>query len=161
MPIRMFGNQNVARPCDCLQSRRDVHGVAEYVAALHDDIAEIDADPELDPLLMRNVGIALCHAALQLERAADGIDRIAELGQQSVSGILDDAAAILGDFRIDQADEVLLEARVRALLVEVRQTAIACHIGGQDGGQSSLRAPVRRRSSSGRHECSVSAVATG
>ena len=53
-----------------LQSRRHVHAVAPHVVAIDDDVAEVDADAELDPLLRRNVGIALGHAALDLDRAA-------------------------------------------------------------------------------------------
>ena len=69
---------------------------------LDDDVAEIDADAELDAPLRRHAGIALRHRALHLDRASHGIDDAGELDEQAVAGGLDDAAAVLGDLGVRQ-----------------------------------------------------------
>jgi hypothetical protein len=54
------------RLCKCLQARRDVDAVTEDVAVLDDDVAEIDADPEPDPAVLGNTGLAIDHRPLHL-----------------------------------------------------------------------------------------------
>ena len=98
-----------------------------------DDVAEIDADAELDALVGRHAGVALRHAALDLDRATHRVDDAGELHQQAVAGGLDDAAAMFGDLRIDQRGEMRLERRERAVLVGAHEPAVAGHVGGQDG----------------------------
>jgi hypothetical protein len=45
---------------------------------LNDHVAEVDADAEPDPLLLRHLGLALGHAALDLHSAAHGVDNAME-----------------------------------------------------------------------------------
>src|SRR5438105_3120597 len=47
---------------------------------------------------------------------------------------------MLGDFWIDETAQVVAELKVRALLVEIGQAAIARHVGCQDGRKTSLYA---------------------
>ena len=56
-----------------LQPRRDVHAVAQYVVALDQDVAEIDADTIDDALRLRPPGVALDHQFLDHDRAFDGV----------------------------------------------------------------------------------------
>jgi hypothetical protein len=63
------------------QPRRDVHPIPEDVVLLNDHVAEVDADAEPDPLLLRHLGLALGHAALDLHSAAHGVDNAHELSQ--------------------------------------------------------------------------------
>ena len=61
---------------------------------IDDDIAEIDADAELDPPFRR--GTESLRSAISrciVDRAAHRVDDAAELHQQAVAGGLDDAAA--------------------------------------------------------------------
>ena len=59
-------------------------------------------DAELDPMLRRKAGVALDHAVLQLDAAADSIDYTAELDDDAIAGSLDHATMMHGDGRIDQ-----------------------------------------------------------
>ena len=60
LPVRVFRKANAARLADRLQPRRDVDAVAHEVAvALLDDVAEMDADADLDALVSGNAGVAL------------------------------------------------------------------------------------------------------
>ena len=55
---------------------------------------------------------------------------------------LDDAAVVLGDFRIEKVAAQCLEAFVRAFLVRPHQPRIAGNIGGEDSGEAAGLAQV-------------------
>ena len=83
---------------DSLQSRRYVDAIAHEVSiVLHDDVAEVDADAELDALVWRHAGTALSQAPLYFDRRTHRIHHRRELGQEAIPGVLDDASAMLGD----------------------------------------------------------------
>ena len=71
-------------------------------SALLDDIAEMDADPELDPSLGWNPGVALDHAVLHFDRAAHRVDHAAKLDDEAVAGALDNASMVRRDRGINQ-----------------------------------------------------------
>ena len=100
-----------------LQPRCDIHPVAENIFSLDNHIAEVDPNPELDPLLWRSGRVAVGHPPLHLHGAPDGVDHAGELGQEPVAGGLDDTPPVLGDLRLDQVPEVGLETLVRPLLI--------------------------------------------
>ena len=120
---------------DALQPRRDVDAIAIDVIALDDDIAQVDSDPELDLALARLAAIALGHARLDRHRAAHRLDRAGEIHQQPVARALDDAAAVLGDARLEELAEMALQPAKRALLVLAHETAEAGDVERQDRGQ--------------------------
>ena len=93
LPIRIFRKTDRTRLGDAFQSRRDIDAVAHQVAvALLNNIAQMDADTELDATLRRKTGVALDHPVLHLDGAADGVDNAAELNEDAVSGPVDDTA---------------------------------------------------------------------
>src|SRR5262245_50453182 len=67
-------------PCD------DIDAVVVDVAALDDDVAEIDADAELDAALRWHALIAQRHRALPFEGVAHRVDDAGELDQEPVAG---------------------------------------------------------------------------
>jgi hypothetical protein len=78
---------------DAFQSRSDIDAVAHQVAvAFLDHVAEMDADPELDPPVGRQAGVTPEHAVLHLDRASHRIHDAAELGENAVPGAFEDAA---------------------------------------------------------------------
>ncbi len=105
-----------------------------------DDVAEIDADAELDTALLGDTVIAQRHLALQLDRAAHRIDDARKFDQQPVAGGLDDAAAMLGYLGLRQVAAQRRHCRVRALLVLAHQPRIARDICCQDRRQPALDA---------------------
>ena len=117
---------------DAFEARRDIHAVAEDVVALDDDVAEIDADAELDAPVLRHIGVALAHAALDLGGAGDRVHHARELHQHAVAGELDDAPLVLGDLGVDQLVAMRLERGKRAGLVSAHEAAVADHVGGQE-----------------------------
>ena len=85
-----------------LQPGRHVDAVAVDVVVVADDVADIDADAKFDAPVRRHIGVALDHAALNVDGAAHGVDDADEFHQHAVAGRLDDTAAVLGDLGVDQ-----------------------------------------------------------
>ena len=103
---------------DRLDARGDVDAVAHQVAvALLDDIAQMDADTELDAPLGRQPGIALDHAVLHLDGAAHGVDHAAKFDKRAIACPLHDAAVMHGDGRIDQVAAERPQSRQCAILI--------------------------------------------
>ncbi len=103
------------------QTRGDIDPVAKDVAILDDNVAHVDADAQLDAVVGGHTGVAPGHLALHLDGAAQPIHHTAELDEQPVAGGLDDAALVLGDFRIEELAAQRLEAFEGAALVGADQ----------------------------------------
>ncbi len=112
--------------------RRNVDAVAEHVAFVDHDVAEVDADAEANALAIREVGVSVLHPPLHNDGAAHGIDDRGELDQHAVAGGLEDAAAVLIDQRIDQFTPMTFENGERLLLVRPHQPRIFDDIGAED-----------------------------
>jgi hypothetical protein len=90
----------------------------------------------LDAAVPSDTGVPPGHRLLHFDRTAHRIDDAGKLDQQAVAGGLDDAAMMLGDFRIDELAAQRLEAFERAFLVRPHQPRIPRHIGGEDRGET-------------------------
>ncbi len=141
-------------PGSAMPSRRagDVDAVA-----LLDDVAQMDADAELDAALRRQAGVALDDRVLDLDRAAHGVDDAAELDQGAVARALHDAAVVKRDRGIDQIAAQRPQPRQRALLIRTGEPAEPDPVGGQDrrqlpllGHRQFLPRPKLARSRAGR-----------
>jgi hypothetical protein len=80
--------------------------------------------------------VALGHRLLHFDRAAHGIDDARKLHQHAVAGGLDDAAVVLGDFRIEELAAQRFEAFERAFFVRSHQPRITRYIGDEDRGET-------------------------
>jgi hypothetical protein len=88
----------------------------------------MNSDTEFDASLVREPGIALDHATLDLDGAAYGIDHAAELNETSVAGALDYAAVVHRDGRINQIAAERPQTREGTILVRAGKSAIADNI---------------------------------
>ena len=126
------GYADAADLCKLLDARGDVHAIAIDIAVLEDDVAEVDADAELDAPVGRHVGIAPPHAVLDLDGGAHSVSYAVELDQQAVASGLDDAAIVLFDDGIDELDAMGPEASERAALVHLHEPTVADHVRRHD-----------------------------
>lgn len=110
------------------------------ILTLDNDIAEIDADAYLDAPILGYALIAPRHFTLKHSRTLDRIDHAAELGQQTVTHQLEDAAVVFGDFRFEQLLAVPPQAVERVDLVLRHQAAVADYVSGEDRGEVALSA---------------------
>jgi hypothetical protein len=98
LAVGVLGKTDTARISNAFKARGNVDAVAHQVAiALLDHVAQMDADAELDATLRRKTRVALDHAILHFDRAANGIDDASELYEDAVTRPLDDAAVMHGD----------------------------------------------------------------
>src|ERR1700722_7957048 len=133
LPVGVLGQTDRSWIGDSLEPRGDVDAVAHEVAvALLDDIAQMNANPELDALLGRHAGVALAHPGLDFDGAAHGVDHAAELDDRTVAGALDDASVVHGDDRVDQVAAQRPKPRQRAVFVRPCEPAIAGDVGHQN-----------------------------
>jgi hypothetical protein len=94
-------NANASGLSQTFQPSRDVHSVTEDVAVLHNNVALVNADTELNAIVARHGGISLTHPVLPLGRTSQGINHTGKFDQQSITGRFDDAAPVFGDLRVD------------------------------------------------------------
>src|SRR5579859_863090 len=94
-------NRDPARLANGFETRGDIDAVAKNIAAIDDDVADIDADPQCQSGLRSRTRLEVEHVALDRGRAAHGIDDACEFGEQAVSRRLDDAAAASRHQRIE------------------------------------------------------------
>jgi hypothetical protein len=110
------------------------------VLAIDDHVAEIDSHAHVDGPIVGQPSIALCHAALQTDRARYRIDHAAELGQQSVAHQLEDSALVFGDLRLEQLLSMGPEPLERTRLVLLHEAAVTDYVGSKNGGKMALGA---------------------
>ena len=96
------GDDHTPGVCERLQPCCDVHAIAVDIVLIDDHIAEVDPDPNFDPLVLGERALPFAHRLLDLAGAAHRLDRAREFDQQAVTGGLDDAPTMLGDLGINQ-----------------------------------------------------------
>lgn len=133
--IRRAGDDNASGFAELVEPRRDINPVAEDIVAFDDHVAEMDSDAEAN-CLVRGIGIPVGHAVLHREAAFHGRHDRLELGQDSVTGRLDDPASVSGDGVVDKLGAVRLERSERAALVSSHQARIPDHVRGNDSGEA-------------------------
>jgi hypothetical protein len=99
------------------------------IAFVDDGIALMYAYPELDPFLSRHISVALDHAKLNLDCAANRVQDAAELHQHPVTGGFHDPSTVLFDLRINQRVPMSFELDKSALLVGAHEAAVPSDIG--------------------------------
>src|SRR5271157_1405386 len=126
VPVGVLGETDRARLANAFEARSDVDPVAHQIAvAFLDDVAQMNADTELDAALGRQAGVSLDEAVLHFDRAAHRVDHAAELDEAAVAGSLEDAPSVQGDGRIYQIAAKRAQPRQRALLVRSHEPAVA------------------------------------
>jgi hypothetical protein len=116
-----------------LQPGGEIDPISEYVLALDDDLAEIEADPQFDPRLGRR--IALTHRPLNCKGAFDRINGAAELRQGPVPHHLHDTPTPRSDSRVEDIGPDLPQRRKRCCLIAPHQTTVAGDVRGKDRGE--------------------------
>jgi hypothetical protein len=100
------------------------------------DVPDVNADAEFDPLVLRHRRILVGHAALDFNGAAYRIHDAGELYQHAVARGLDDPAAMGGDRRVNEGPSDGLEPGQRAFLVSSHETAVPGDVRRQHSRQS-------------------------
>src|SRR4029078_4137319 len=125
---RRAGDQHISRFRHTSEPGGDIDAVTVEIAALDHDITEIDADSEYNVPILGHTGVCLRHAALQLDRTLNRIDRAAELYQRSITRDFEEAAVMPSHQRFKHLLSSRLERRQGPALVLFHQPAVADHV---------------------------------
>src|SRR5580704_7529211 len=141
-------NADATRFDQTIQPSRNVHPVTENVIVLHNDVALVNADTELDAIVAR-CSISLTHLALPFCRATQCINYTGEFDQEAVTGRFDNATPVFSNFRIDNLRPDRPQPVEGAFLVSPDQPRIPRYIGGENCSEAASLAhspsPAARR----------------
>ena len=138
--MRIIGDADAARLGNSLKARGDVDSVAENIVVVDDDIADVNADPKLDPEVLRHVGVSLAISrwiSTAQRAASTALANSTSMPSPVVLTIRPRCAAIAGSTSVFRNDFSL---RKRAFLVATHQPAIAGDIRRQHSRQSPFHA---------------------
>lgn len=130
----ILGNANTAGICETFKAGGDVYTFTKDIAALDDDVADVDAYAKPDLLILRHLHISVCHTTLNGGSALQGVQHTGELDDSAVSLQPDDAAVVFSDFRGDKLFEVSAERRMSSRLISLHEAAVADNVGCKYGG---------------------------
>ena len=121
-----------------LETGRHVDAVAEDVAVLDNNVAQIDADTVKQATRGRHVPISPRHPLLKVDRASQRLGDALEFHQHAVAGRLDDTALALGDRRIDHLQSHGLQSSQSSLLVDFHQPAVSDDVRRKNCSETAL-----------------------
>jgi len=110
---------------NALKPSRNIDAIAKDIVAINYNIADIDADAELDLLVRRQFSTARRHRALDVDGATNRINCAGELHQDAVASSLHDAPAMLRKLWVKDGFAESFECTEGALLVAAHQTTVA------------------------------------
>jgi hypothetical protein len=93
-----------------------------------------------------------CHAALDFVGTSHGVDHAGELNESAVTGIFDDASAMISDYGIKKRLSKSYQLRQRAFFVDPYQATRAHDIRRQNSRQSPLYVLAAQDATPGRRE---------
>ena len=91
------GDIDFAGTGNAFKPRGDIDAVAIDVVGFDDDVAKIDADPILDPMMLGQRCIAANQILLDHDAASDGFDGTVENRDEAVARGFDKPAVMFGD----------------------------------------------------------------
>ena len=97
----------------------------------------MDANAQLNAALGWKTGIALDHAVLHLDGAANGVNDASKLNENAITCAFDDTSVMQRDSRIKQITAERTQPRKRPLLVGSGELTVSGYICRQNCGQLS------------------------
>src|SRR6267142_4032552 len=123
---------NLAGLGNALETRSNIDTIAINVGCFDDDVAKIDTNPILDPMMPGQRCVTLNHVLLDDHATSHGIDRTVENRNKAVACGFDQPAVVLGNAGLDQAALDPLHAAVRSLFIDFHQAAVARDIASDN-----------------------------
>src|SRR5690349_19811627 len=95
--MREPGEADAAGVGQALEAGGDVDGVTVDAIGVHQNVAEVHADPKFETAPLRKLTVALAQAPLDLDGAPHRVHSTSEFGEHVVAGAIDDPTVKLGD----------------------------------------------------------------
>src|SRR4029079_8710165 len=121
----------------------NVNAVTVNVISFDDDVAKIDPNSILDPMMLRYRGVAANQVLLDHDAAANRFDGTVENRDESVPGGFDELAVMFCNAGFYQIALDSLDAVVGPFLVNLHQPAVAGDIPCNDRRQAARTWPAR------------------
>ena len=115
------------------------------IVAAGDDVAEIDANAQLDALRVGEKRVLLGHRLLQCDGTNHRLDCARELHQNAVAFDPDDPPSVGLEIWPDDVPQHILQTPPGSDLVPTGESAIANNIGKQDRFESAFDARLRHQ----------------
>jgi hypothetical protein len=114
-----------------LQSRRNVHAVAEEVSRAYHYVTDVNPDAEIDLSVGRDTCVRLGQSSLCIHRALHGINGASELRKDTVARRVRYAAPVVSNEPVKNRTP-FGQALERADFISAHETAVAFDIRGED-----------------------------
>jgi hypothetical protein len=125
MLVHRAGDRHGAGRALGLQPCRHVHTVTVHVAAIHDHVANVNADAKPDASVGRLFAIMVGHLLLYLHCTAHRPIDTVEHDEKCVARGVDDPPAMRGDRRVDQVAAQCTQSLKRAGIIQPYEAAVA------------------------------------
>jgi len=141
MVVNAARDADAARLGQPLETHRDIDAIAEDVAVLHHDIADIDADAKPHTALFAKGPVGLGKITPDLNGALYGSNDAGN-SARTPSPAVPQILPVLRDDRVGDGS-MGRERRQRVFLVDAHQAAIPLDVGGEDCDELSLERPKK------------------
>ena len=138
---------NLARIGNTFKTRSNIDAITVNVVCFDDNVAEIDANPIFDPMMLRQRCVASNHVLLDDDAAPHGFDRTVENRNEAVAGGLDEPSVVLGNAGLYKVALDPLDASVRSFFIEFALGGCSPRYRqrqSQPDGEASTRAGAHR-----------------
>jgi hypothetical protein len=125
-------HRHTSRRSDSLEPRCDVYSITEHIISLHDDVAYVNPNAQLNRSVVGQIGVARLHPLLDLDRTGDSIYDTWEFGQRPVAGQLEDTTLVFSNLRVDQLGPERLQSGQRADFIATHEPAVTDNIGSEN-----------------------------
>src|SRR6476646_7612649 len=143
--VHRCGDADAARLRQRLEATGYVDAVPMDIVAAGYDVAEVDANAQLDTLCVCKNGVSLGHRLLQRDGTNHCLDRTRELHQNAVAFDPDDPPSVGLEIWPDDVPQHILQTPPGSDLVPTGESAIANDIGKQDRFESAFHARLRHQ----------------
>src|ERR1700737_1831484 len=141
---------NLAGIGNALKARSNVDPVAVNVVWFDDNVAKIDANSVLDPMMLRQRCVAANQILLDDDAAPDGFDGTVKDRDKTVAGGFDELSVVLCNAGLDEVALDPLDAIVCSFLIDLHQAAVAGDIARDDRSKTTRCRLARRLAASAR-----------
>src|SRR5689334_16344452 len=136
----LAGNADPSGFGEGFQPRGDIDAIAVNVGAFTDNVAEIYSDPKHNVTIIGNGFVGVRHLLLKLDRRVDRVHRTSKFNQYTIAHHFHDPPTVRTDRWFKDGFSSFLQRGKSARLVSFHESAVAYHIGREDGGETALSA---------------------
>ena len=122
-----------------LKAGSDIDAIAENIVCFNDNVAKIDANPILDPMMLRHRCIASNHVLLDDDAASHSFDGAVENRNKSVTRGFDQPSVMPHNAGLYEVTLDPLHAKMRSFFIDLHEAAVARDIASDNRSKTTRR----------------------